>query len=57
MTVGEDTLFPSQDSLSSQDVLAVLNAHISRDVSRVRGTGPAVPQLAGIDHTASFAEE
>ncbi|XDV15563.1 hypothetical protein PO909_015619 [Leuciscus waleckii] len=45
---------PPQGSLSLQDVSAVLEAHDSGGVSRVRGTGPAIPQLVSVDQNASL---
>lgn len=45
---------PPRGSLSSQDISAVLDAHDSGGVSQVRGTVPAIPQLAGVDHAASL---
>lgn len=48
------TLPSPQGSLSSQDVSAVLDAHDSGDDSQMRATGPAIPQLAGVDQTASL---
>lgn len=45
---------PPQGSLSLQEVSAVLEAHDSRGVSRVRGTGPVIPQLVSIKQNASL---
>lgn len=48
------TLPSPQGSLLSQDVSAVLDAHDSGGVRQMRATGPAIPQLAGVDQTASL---
>lgn len=45
---------PSQGSLSSHDVSAVWDAHDTGGVGQVRGTGPAVFQVAGVDQTSSL---
>lgn len=50
----EAAVTPSPPALSVQDVSAVLNAHNFGGVSQIRGTGPDIPQLAGVDQNDSL---
>ncbi|KAJ8360155.1 hypothetical protein SKAU_G00166800 [Synaphobranchus kaupii] len=45
---------PSKVQAINDDVSAVLDALESGGVSQVRGTGPAIPQLGGVNQTASL---
>lgn len=51
--VVEETIsLPTQDTLTSPEISALLEAHCSGGVSRLMGTGAAIPQLQRQDQTA-----